>query len=111
MILQPFVENAIWHGLMHKEGSKKLMIHFYEKKDYLQCVVEDNGVGREKAKESRMANGGQQHTSKGISVSVERLKASPSSNGMGGSLTIIDLKDEQGMPAGTRVEINFPIQN
>lgn len=111
LLVQPFVENAIWHGLMHKEGSKKLMIHFYEKKDYLQCVVEDNGVGREKAKESRMANGGQQHTSKGISVSVERLKASPSSNGMGGSLTIIDLKDEQGMPAGTRVEINFPIQN
>lgn len=49
MLIQPFIENALVHGLLHKEGEKKLKIYF-ELKDTLICVIEDNGVGREKAK-------------------------------------------------------------
>lgn len=46
MIIQPFVENAVKHGLMHKSGEKLLKIIF-RKKEYLECIIEDNGIGRE----------------------------------------------------------------
>jgi ligand-binding sensor domain-containing protein/putative methionine-R-sulfoxide reductase with GAF domain len=110
LLVQPFVENAIWHGLMHKEGDRKLEVSFFEKDEYLQCVIQDNGIGREKAREMKMARG-KDHTSKGIEVSVERLKTLRNGNGHAGSLEIIDLKDAAGAPMGTRIEIYFPIQN
>src|ERR1700755_547451 len=73
LLIQPFVENAIWHGLMHKESNRNLTIIFTEKGDFLQCIVEDNGVGREKASEIKSITGqDKKHTSKGISVSEER---------------------------------------
>jgi LytS/YehU family sensor histidine kinase len=53
LLVQPFIENALVHGLLHKEGEKKLKITF-ELRDVLICTVEDNGVGREKAKTIRM---------------------------------------------------------
>jgi sensor histidine kinase YesM len=49
LLIQPFIENALVHGLLHKEGDKKLTISF-EVKDSLICTIEDNGVGRAKAK-------------------------------------------------------------
>ncbi|MBN8695329.1 MAG: histidine kinase [Bacteroidetes bacterium] len=49
LLIQPFVENALIHGLLHKDGEKRLHIHF-ELKNVLICTIEDNGVGREKAK-------------------------------------------------------------
>ncbi len=51
MVLQPFVENAIWHGLMHKEKNEPGYIHIIieETEDILPCVIEDNGIGREMA--------------------------------------------------------------
>lgn len=49
MIIQPFVENAVKHGLMHKQGEKLIKITF-KKKDYLECIIEDNGIGREASK-------------------------------------------------------------
>jgi putative methionine-R-sulfoxide reductase with GAF domain/anti-sigma regulatory factor (Ser/Thr protein kinase) len=110
LLVQPFVENAIWHGLMHKEGNRKLKIDFFEKNNCLRCVIEDNGIGREKSAQAKM-NNGQRHVSKGIQVSLERLKNMENDNGQKGSLIIFDLKDDNGQPSGTRVEIDFPIQN
>jgi sensor histidine kinase YesM len=112
LLIQPFVENAIWHGLMHKEGIRKLKIAFADMGDYMQCIIEDNGIGRQKASELKMSSGkDKKHTSKGIEVSMERLMALQQNGGRHGSLQIIDLKDKQGQALGTRVEINFPIQN
>ena len=45
MLIQPFVENAIWHGLQKKPGEKKLFIRFYRKEDQLVCEIDDNGIG------------------------------------------------------------------
>jgi len=45
LLIQPFVENAIWHGLMHKENNRRLTVTFTEMQDFLQCIIEDNGVG------------------------------------------------------------------
>jgi ligand-binding sensor domain-containing protein/putative methionine-R-sulfoxide reductase with GAF domain/anti-sigma regulatory factor (Ser/Thr protein kinase) len=112
LLMQPFVENAIWHGLMHKEGDRQLHIRFFENNDRLTCVIEDNGIGREKSKEVKTANGkAKDHVSKGIQVSVERLKSMKDENGETGNLNIIDLVDDKGEPCGTRIEISFPIQN
>ncbi len=112
LLIQPFVENAIWHGLMHKEGMRHLHIQFTDGGDHVLCVVQDNGIGRDKAREMKLATGqGKQHTSKGIAVSMERLEAMQKNGGPPGTLHIVDLKDEHGLPNGTRVEIKIPIQN
>jgi len=112
LLIQPFVENAIWHGLMHKEGMRQLKISFTDKDDHVQCIIEDNGIGRQAAREMKITSGqDKKHTSKGIAVSLERLKAMHKSGGATGSLEIIDMTDADGVALGTRVEINLPIQN
>jgi LytS/YehU family sensor histidine kinase/ligand-binding sensor domain-containing protein len=111
LLIQPFVENAIWHGLMHKEGSRNLKVAFTEKGEFIQCIIEDNGIGRNKATELKIKTGqDKKHTSKGIQVSEERLKAMHY-NGTVGSVIIHDLFDEKGTASGTQVEINFPNKN
>jgi LytS/YehU family sensor histidine kinase len=110
LLVQPFVENAIWHGLMHKEGERKLRVEFSEQGDFISCVIEDNGVGRKKAAEMKMTTApDKKHTSKGIEVSKERLKAMQC-DGVEGTITIHDLTDQQGNAAGTKVEIIFPVK-
>jgi len=112
LLIQPFVENAIWHGLMHKEGDRLLTVKFSEKDECIECIVEDNGIGRERSGEAKLTTGqGNKHTSKGIAVSKERLNAMGNATGQHGSLQIIDLRDEQGNAKGTRVQIIFPTQN
>jgi LytS/YehU family sensor histidine kinase len=111
LLVQPFVENAIWHGLMHKEGDRKLTIEFTEENDLIKCVIEDNGIGRKKAAEMKMATAqDKKHISKGIEVSKERLKAIQF-DGVEGTITITDLVDKERNPAGTKVEIVFPIKS
>lgn len=56
MLIQPFVENAIKHGLMYKEEKGTLSIHFYQEKNKLVCKIEDDGVGREKALEIQQSS-------------------------------------------------------
>jgi LytS/YehU family sensor histidine kinase len=112
LLIQPFVENAIWHGLMHKEGMRELKISFTDKEDHVQCIIEDNGIGRQAAREMKITSGqDKKHTSKGIEVSLERLRAMNKNGSVAGSLEIIDLMDQHGKASGTRVEINLPIQN
>jgi len=112
LLIQPFVENAIWHGLMHKEGERMLQVKFSESGECIHCIIEDNGIGREKSGEAKLATGqGKKHTSKGIQVSMERLEAMGNGNGCRGSLEITDLKDEKGNATGTRIKIIFPTQN
>ena len=110
LLVQPFVENAIWHGLMHKEGMKELLIEFSEEGSFIKCIVEDNGIGREKSGERKIAAGqGNKHKSKGIEVSVERLKNMQNASGQTGEISIIDLKDDAGTAMGTRIELYFPV--
>ena len=112
LLVQPFVENAIWHGLMHKEGDRILKVEFTEEDDFIKCIIEDNGIGRQKASENKIIAGQEKkHTSKGIEVSKERLKTMRTKDGMEGSIKIIDLGVNNGDPTGTRIEIYFPIQN
>lgn len=109
LLIQPFVENAIWHGLMHKEGLRRLLVHFREENETLVCTVEDNGIGRKASqaiKEHSLHD--QQHTGKGIAVAKERLKIFGENPAHTSALDIQDLT-EQGQASGTRVIVKFPI--
>jgi LytS/YehU family sensor histidine kinase len=107
LMVQPFAENAIWHGLLHKQGDKKLKIHFTGDDDVLSCIVEDNGIGREKAAEIRSNTiSSRVHESKGINIIKERLQLLQQKTGKPASVKFIDRKS-----GGTRVIITIPYYN
>ncbi|KAA6440852.1 GAF domain-containing protein [Dyadobacter flavalbus] len=75
MLLQPYVENALWHGLMHKDGDRTLTISFNKiNEDIFECRIEDNGIGRKKSYEIKEYNSKvKRHKSKGLQISKDRL--------------------------------------
>ena len=109
MILQPFVENAIWHGLMHREEKEngKINIIVKEEGDHLFCSIEDNGVGREKAKALRQ-NSVWKSKSMGMKITEERLRLL-SKEKLQELIHITDLKGRDEEALGTRVDINIPV--
>jgi sensor histidine kinase YesM len=103
------VENAIWHGLLHKETGAQLVVSIKKTTDYmLQCIIEDNGIGREKAKEmkSKSAN---TNKSLGMKLTEERISMLNQYTSLNASIQIIDLANDTGEPAGTKVILTIPI--
>lgn len=107
MILQPFVENAVWHGLYHKPGGQ-LKVHFLREGNAIHCIVEDNGIGRMAAR-SMKRNNGHSHLSKGLQITRDRLSIYNSRYNLNASFDIEDLVDADGNATGTRVNIWFPL--
>lgn len=109
MVLQPFVENAIWHGLMHKEANEqgRIKIAMKEDNDVLFCSIEDNGVGRARSGELK-ENSDSRTNSIGIRITEERLRLL-SKRRINDLIQIIDLKDTLNTATGTRVEISIPL--
>lgn len=105
MMVQPFVENTLWHGLIHKKGKKDLFINFSQQGSNLICVVQDNGIGRDNAALLKTSNQLKKH-SMGMKITEERLQLLET----GASISIDDLKDQQGMPQGTKVTIVIPLE-
>ena len=101
LILQPFVENSIWHGLMRKEGHKEIKIGCISNNHKTGLFIQDNGIGREKAKENKMNSF--KKDSLGIEFSLERLNNFNLQNQLNYTFEIIDLKDEKNQPNGTKV--------
>ncbi len=109
LLIQPFVENAIWHGLLHKEGARSLCIRISEdSSENIVCVVQDNGIGREASKKINVVN---THTGKGIAVAEERLKTYNKQHVLKSKVLIEDLKDINGNAAGTKVIMTLPLLN
>lgn len=106
MILQPFVENAIWHGLSPRPNGGRVLIEFKKENGALICTVEDNGVGRAQTRAWR-AQQALVHESKGLKITAERLALHDQRHGTHSSVTTLDLLDDQGQAAGTRVEIKI----
>lgn len=109
MILQPFVENSIWHGLTHKNGGHPGLIKIAVREDNetLLCMIEDNGVGRELSRKANENIPGKTR-SVGLSITEERLKLL-SSERLRDLIRIVDLKDSFDTAVGTRVEIRIPL--
>ncbi|MBL7812423.1 MAG: histidine kinase [Bacteroidetes bacterium] len=108
LIIQPFVENAIWHGLMHKEGKGKLSIQLDMEDGLLCIVVEDNGIGRQKAAELA-ADKNPTRKSHGIRLTHERI-GHLHGESVNNHYEITDLYAPDGNPAGTRVLLKIPVQ-
>lgn len=108
MILQPFIENAIKHGLLHKTGHKKLEIHF-ECTDKLVCTITDNGVGRKKVGEiqKRQQANHKSFATKATQKRIELLNYKAKDTY---SFDIIDLYDRE-EALGTKVIVSIPLQN
>ncbi len=106
MLIQPFVENAILHGLRSKsDGRGELTLRFDLKDDYLQCSIRDNGVGREKSRELSAKRG---KSSLATSITEERIALLSKSLGKPVRFQINDLQNDNGEAAGTEVIITFP---
>jgi uncharacterized protein YpmB len=107
MLAQPFIENSIKHGLRIKPRDGQLKVAFNMARDgVMRCIVEDNGIGREAASRVRKTTNG--HASRGIDITISRLKNIWKDDYRDEYLTITDLKNETGEAAGTRVELFFP---
>jgi len=106
LIVQPFVENAIHHGLLNKqEGDRKLTVSAVLENDYIKYTVTDNGVGRSKALQLKNINK-PEHKSYGIDITTERIQLY---NKNGESNVVSTDLFENNIPSGTKVEIKLRI--
>jgi LytS/YehU family sensor histidine kinase len=105
MLIQPIVENAIKHGIRHKEGEAFINVEFTLKNAALLCHVTDNGVGRAEAAKLKSATG---HKSAATSITKERMEALGSLYHIRLTYKTEDLYDREGVATGTRVSVEMP---
>jgi len=108
MLIQPYVENSITHGLIPGENKGFVNINLKLESEYILCTVEDNGIGREAASEKKQMSESN-HNSLGTQIISSRLDLVNTLYGTSLKTTYSDLKKDNGEPAGTRVEIQIPI--
>ncbi len=108
MLFQPYLENAIKHGLMSKNQDRMLSLSIIQKdKNSIFITIDDNGIGREQASLQRKNT--PKHQSMGMSINDERVQLLGVTNDLHISIKIIDKKTKQGISEGTRVEIHLPV--
>ncbi|QNA46265.1 sensor histidine kinase [Lacibacter sediminis] len=108
LLLQPYVENALRHGvryLKHIDGV--ISLTFIEYPGLLECIIEDNGIGREKAMELKAVNP-IEYQSRGMSLTAERIALLNEGQQRKIEVVIEDLKDQKGNASGTRIRVLFP---
>ena len=109
LIIQPYVENAIWHGLLHKETPGCLCISVsMPEENMLECVIEDNGVGRQKAKDLK-SKSATTRKSLGMKLTEDRLTLLNRYAELNASIDIIDLSNGNGEATGTKVILKIPV--
>lgn len=111
MLIQPYLENAVRHGLMNLDKAGKITVDFRLQKQYLECTITDNGVGRAKAMEmssKRLKS----HRSVGMDITQKRVELlrEATKYDKGSGVTIVDLVDGDGLPLGTKVSILLPLK-
>ena len=108
MLLQPYVENAILHGLVPKGSNGMLQIHFFVKDHYIHATITDNGIGRKKAAEMKNQSR-KNHVSLGTKITNDRLRLLSHVQQLSYNIKYSDLENPDGSSAGTRVEIVWPL--
>ncbi len=109
MLIQPYVENAIWHGLMHRKEKGFLWLHFSRMENTLHVMIEDNGVGRamaKKIKESQLIT----RKSHGMQVTAERMSLLSQQMKVPVQAIVDDLFDNNHQSIGTKVSITLPLE-
>lgn len=109
MLLQPYVENSIRHGVRNRRDHQgKINIGFSIRENALVCRIEDNGVGRKMA-DTLKGSGHIEYQSRGMSLTSDRIHAINHTYGENTDISITDLVGENGESAGTRILIRFPL--
>ncbi len=111
LILQPFLENALWHGLSSKENNKQILLNVTKpQEDYISISITDNGIGR---KESERINGNKLLKRKSVGIAITKARLANFSKGFTNDykINIEDLYDMNGNPEGTKVIVNIPIRS
>lgn len=109
LVFQPFLENAIWHGLLHKQGQRKVTIEIKQDKDFVICTIEDNGIGRARSATITEEFGLHKKSSIGIKNTKERILVFKQLYKTEIAFQIIDLIDKNKNPLGTQVVFKFLI--
>ena len=110
LMIQPLAENAIWHGLLSKEGEKKLLISFYQKEEVIYCTIEDNGIGINQAEEFKKMHKAS-HQSVGLNNLRNRIKIMNEKYDIGCKLEIRDLGEPDQKRSGTSALLLFNVIN
>lgn len=108
MLIQPFAENAIIHGLLNKKEKGQLQVSFFKEDSMILCTVEDNGIGRAAASQLKKLKT-VSHQSMGIKMISERLETLSLVSGQKASYSVSDLKDNENNPCGTKVIVIIPL--
>ena len=108
MIIQPYIENSILHGIAHRKTPGHIRVLIKPLNNGLQCTIDDDGVGRQKAgalKSQTVSS----HKSMGLRVTQERLQLISQQSEQSGGVQVIDKTDESNQPTGTTVVIQLPV--
>lgn len=108
LIIQPYVENAIWHGLMHKEEKGQLVIEVYQQNEMLCCRITDNGIGRKKAAALKSKSAAT-HKSMGMQITASRIKIMGLQHQKDAHISVTDLESADGTACGTEVVLKIPV--
>jgi tetratricopeptide (TPR) repeat protein len=106
LVMQPYVENAIWHGLMPKEGKGHVEINISSDSGYLFICIADDGVGRAMATTRSQAA---THRPLGLQITSQRIDMMHHTGDTSSAVSINDLVDAAGQPAGTEVTLKLPM--
>jgi LytS/YehU family sensor histidine kinase len=106
LIIQPFIENAIWHGIVSRNTGGNVLINVKRDDGMIEIVVEDDGIGREASRQNKSL-GGLVHESKGVNLTQSRLELDNLLRQRQAKLETIDKKDERGIATGTKVVIQI----
>jgi len=107
LIVQPFVENAIWHGIMPKENGGTVTVTVYKESDAIYCTIDDDGIGREVSRQNKFKGEPSTHQSKGVHLTQSRLDLDNVLNKRNATIETTDKKDEEGKSVGTIVVLTF----
>lgn len=110
LLIQPFVENAIWHGLSAREDLEgKIAIDLRLDKDLLYCEISDNGIGRKRAAMMKTDRTEAQNPL-GIGLTIQRLERMDPSHTWLAGVAIDDITNDTGDTLGTRVMLKIPVK-
>jgi len=108
MLAQPFIENAVEHGIMHKESIGNIRIKIKQNQNMILLEIEDDGVGREKAGEI-LADRDPGHQSMATAITRERIEVLNKKLKKKITFEILDMKDDRDIPIGTKVKFKIPV--
>ena len=109
LLLQPYIENAIIHGVVPKEGIGFIRIQFQQKNDTLLCEIEDNGVGIETSQKQKEGSV-RAHKSMALEITKKRLETMEKLDKKTVLLTIKEIKSDEGKTTGTKVSLELPLE-